>query len=87
MKGASQIARRRIHCHKSRRSVSILRTALLLQVCLEYSEHVGKAGLTEEGLRAMYESGNGNVDDDYEALGFMVDEDNPEQACLFLCLC
>ena len=43
---------------------------MLLQVCLEYADHMGKAGLTEEGLRAMYESGNGNVDDDYEALGF-----------------
>lgn len=51
-----------------------------MQVCLEYAGHVGKTGLTEEGLRAMYESGNGNVDDDYEALGFTDDDISPRQA-------
>ncbi|EIE19554.1 hypothetical protein COCSUDRAFT_67698 [Coccomyxa subellipsoidea C-169] len=43
-------------------------TAIADEVCLEYAQHVVKAGLTEDGLRAMYESGNGNVNDDYEAL-------------------
>ncbi|CAL8471190.1 g10732 [Coccomyxa elongata] len=54
--------------------------AIADEVCLEYAGHVGKAGLTEEGLRAMYESGNGNVDDDYEALGFTDDDISPRQA-------
>ena len=58
-------------------------SVVLLQVCLEYAQHVVKAGLTEDGLRAMYESGNGNVNDDYEALGFSATSPlKPEQATL-----
>lgn len=60
---------------------------MLVQVCLEYAEHMGKAGLTEDGLRAMYESGNGNVNDDYEALGFSNNTPlKPNQATLLPCL-
>ncbi len=58
-------------------------SVVLPQVCLEYAQHVVKAGLTEDGLRAMYESGNGNVNDDYEALGLSATSPlKPEQATL-----
>lgn len=43
-----------------------------MQVCLEYSSYVGTTGLTRDGLQAMYNSGHGDLDADYIALGLDV---------------
>ena len=45
------------------------------QVWLEYAQHVGPRGLSQEGLRAMYQAGQGEVDDDFAALGLWI---NPQ---------
>lgn len=45
------------------------------QVWLEYAQHVGASGLSQEGLRAMYQAGQGEVDADFAALGLWI---NPQ---------
>jgi trehalose/maltose hydrolase-like predicted phosphorylase len=55
-----------------------------MQVCLEYSLHVKSAGLSLAGLTAMYTSGHGDLEADYEALGLNLqfpDEQVPSIPC------
>lgn len=51
----------------------------IMQICYEYSSHMGPAGLMFEGFQDMYDSGHGCPDTDYTNLGY---SDNPTPASI-----
>ena len=50
-----------------------------MQICYEYSSHMGPAGLMLKGFKEMYDSGHGCPDTDFTNLGF---EEKPTPASI-----